>query len=68
MIETQVHGVRIFVEKSSGQWIVQDPDGDFWVLPCVENPWDRRLPFHPAPESDLAPIPRHYKNLLGLPF
>jgi hypothetical protein len=60
--------VALFVEKSSQQWIVQDPDGNFWVLPSVENPWDHRQPFQLTEESELEPVPGHYKYMLGLPF
>jgi hypothetical protein len=59
----------LFVDKSQPHhWIVQDPEGNFWIVPPVENPWDSREPFHPTEDSDLEPVPRHYKYMLGLPF
>ena len=59
----------LFVDKSSQQWIVRDPDGDFWILPSVKDPWDHREPFDPTREdSDLEPVPGHYKYMLDLPF
>ncbi len=58
----------IFADRSSQQWIVQDPDGRFWVVPSVDNAWDHRQPFHPTEDMDLEPVPGHYKDMLGLPF
>jgi hypothetical protein len=58
----------LFVERSYQQWIVRDPDGNFWLLPSVENPWSHRQPFCPTPDMDLEPVPRHYHYLLDLPF
>jgi hypothetical protein len=61
--------VSLFVDKSNQQWVVQDPEGDFWVLPSIENPWDHREPLDPATEGiDLEPIPGHYKYMFDLPF
>jgi hypothetical protein len=60
--------VALFVERSSRQWIVRDPDGRFWTLPGVEKPWEHRQPFQPTEESELEPVPGHYKYMLGLPF
>jgi hypothetical protein len=34
--------VALFVEKSQQQWVVQDPEGNFWLLPSVEDPWGQR--------------------------
>jgi len=47
---------------------VQDPEGNFWLLPSVEDPWSQRQPFHPTEETALEWVPGHYKNMLGLPF
>ena len=58
----------LFVEKSSQRWIVRDPDGCYWSLPSDEKPWDHRRPFQPTEESELEPVPGHYKYMLGLPF
>ncbi len=33
-----------------------------------DNPWDDREPFTPAEETELEPVPGHYKYMLGLPF
>jgi hypothetical protein len=60
--------VALFVERSYEQWVVRDPDGDFWLLPAVDNPWGQRQPFYPTAESELEPVPGHYTSMLGLPF
>ncbi len=60
--------VALFVDRSCRQWVVRDPEGNFWIVPPVENPWDNRVPFYPTEESDLEPVPGHYKDTLGLPF
>jgi hypothetical protein len=58
----------LFVDQSRQQWIVRDPEGKFWILPSVENPWEQRQPFDATADLDLEPVPGHYKDLLGLPF
>ena len=60
--------VAIFVDKSSQQWVVRDADGNFWLLPAGDNPWGHRQPFDPTEETELEPIPGHYKYMLDLPF
>ena len=61
-------GVTLYVERASQQWIVLDQDGKFWALPSAENAWDRRQPFYPTEETELEPVPGHYKYMLGLPL
>ena len=65
-LRKQVAG--LFVDRQSQRWIVRDPEGNFWTVPSVENPWDHRQPFQPTEEADLEPVPGHYKDMLGLPF
>ena len=60
--------VSLYVDRSCHRWIVRDPEGQFWVLPSVEDPWNHRHPYHPNSETDLEPVPGHYKDTLGLPF
>jgi hypothetical protein len=60
--------VALFVDQSRQQWIVRDCEGNFWILPPVDAPWEHRQPFYPTEESDLEPIPGHYRDLLGIPF
>jgi hypothetical protein len=56
------------VDRSCQQWSVREPEGNFWSVPAFENPWEHRRPFHPRSETDLAPVPGHYRNMLGVPF
>ena len=60
--------VAIFVDRASRQWVVRDAEGNFWLLPAIDNPWDHRQPFEPTEETELEPIPGHYKYMLALPF
>jgi hypothetical protein len=60
--------VALFVHKTTHQWIVRDSEGNFWSLPSTDNPWDERQPFTPAEETELEPVPGHYKYMLGLPY
>jgi hypothetical protein len=60
--------VALFVERLHQQWVVRDPEGNFWLLPAVDDPWGQRQPFTPTPETELEPVPSHYTSLLGFPF
>jgi hypothetical protein len=60
--------LTLFVRRASQQWAVLDQEGNFWILPSVEKPWDQRQPFYPTEEDELEPVPEHYKYILGLPF
>ena len=57
----------LYVDKHTRQWIVKDPEGSFWIVPLTDNPWRDREPFQPTEESDLEPVPGHYKYMLKLP-
>ena len=35
----------LFVDRVGRQWVVRDPEGNFWLLPAVEKPWCYRQPF-----------------------
>jgi hypothetical protein len=67
MIVVRKQRVTLYVDRSSQQWIVLDSEGKFWILPSVENPWDQRQQFFPTEETELEPVPGHYKYMLGLP-
>ena len=60
--------VTIYVDKPSQQWIVRDPEGNFWSVPAIEEAWENRRPFTPSDDCELEPVPGHYKYMLGLPF
>jgi hypothetical protein len=68
MLTIRKQVAAIFVHRGTQRWVVRDPDGNFWIVPNVENPWDHRQPFEPNEESELEPVPGHYKNMLCLPF
>jgi hypothetical protein len=40
MITERKRLAALFVDKSSQQWVVRDPEGNFWIVPPIENPWD----------------------------
>ena len=68
MLTVRARVVAIYVDRSSRQWVVRDADGNFWVLPASDTPWDDRQPFFPAEETELEVVPGHYKYMLGLPY
>jgi hypothetical protein len=59
--------VALYVDRSNQEWIALDPEGNFWKVPPVANPWDHRQPFQPTEDTDLERVPGHYKHMLGLP-
>jgi hypothetical protein len=67
MLTVRKHVVAIYVDKASQQWVVRDDEGHLWVLPPTDNPWGDRQPFAPNEETELAPVPGHYKYMLRLP-
>jgi hypothetical protein len=69
MNSSLVRKAAVFVDRSCTEhWIVRDPDGNFWIVPPVENAWQNRRPFEPLAETALEAIPGHYALLLDLPF
>lgn len=68
MIASDKQSAALFVDQSRQQWIVRDPDGLFWILPPVGDPWEQREPFYPNDDTELESVPGHYKDMLGLPF
>lgn len=67
MLTVRKQTVMIYVDRSSGQWVVRDSDGNFWMLPPTGAPWSDRQPFFPAEETELESVPGHYSYMLGLP-
>lgn len=59
--------ISLYVDREGRQWIALDRDGNYWKLPSTANPWNDRQPFLPAVETELEPVPGHYKTMLGLP-
>ena len=68
MLMMRKQGMALYVDRSAQRWIVRDPEGNYWLLPVGDDPWDRREPFLPTEETELEPVPGHYKHMLGLPF
>lgn len=64
-----LHGriIGIYVNRRSRQWIVRDEQGQFWILPIVDEPWKHLEPFELDEDTELEPVPGHYRSLLGLP-
>lgn len=67
MVTVRKQIVALYVDRTSQQWIVRDADGSFWLLPRSDDPWHDRQPFVPDDDTELEPIPGHYKYMLGLP-
>ena len=68
MIEGRRLTFALYVDRSSKRWVVQDPQGHYWLMPENENnPWDQRQPYCLTEEAELEPIPAHYKYMLGIP-
>jgi hypothetical protein len=69
MIAASKVTVAIYVDRTRpDHWIVRDPEGQFWIVPPVENPWDNRQPFEFDGEVQLEAVPGHYRYMLGLPY
>lgn len=67
MVAERKRVVAVYVDRSSQQWVVRDSEGELWVVPPTNTPWPDRQPFSLAEETDLEPVPGHYKSLLGIP-
>jgi hypothetical protein len=67
MLATNRFVLAIYVDRSTRQWIVRDRDGNFWIVPPGEHSWEQREPFEPSDDTDLAPVPGHYRSLFQLP-
>jgi hypothetical protein len=68
MLMEKKYLVAIYVDRTTRQWVVRDPEGHFWSVPSGEDAWNLRQPFTPSKENELEPIPGHYKYMLCLPF
>lgn len=68
MMTARKQGAAIFVDRSTEEWIVRDPAGDYWLVPSCEGGWEIRRPFAPSEETELQPVPGHYIHMLELPF
>jgi hypothetical protein len=62
-----VRKLTLYLDRANKQWIVRDHEGNFWSIPSEQNAWEQRQRFFPTEETELEPIPAHYKYTLGLP-
>ena len=64
-----VPSVNVVVVNGAGDVLmIRRSDNDNWAVPGDhDNPWDDRQPFSPTEETELEPVPGHYKHMLGLP-
>lgn len=60
--------IALYVDRANQQWIVRDGNGNLWVVPMNETPWEHRRPFEPTEETVLELVPRHCHYMLGLPL
>ena len=68
MLTVRKNVVAIYVDRASQQWVVRDAEGNFWTLPMTATPWDDRQSFVPAEDTELEPVPGHYRYMLGLSY
>lgn len=68
MLKMKIRIVALYVDRDSQQWVARDANGDFWIIPVVDEPWKHREPFTPTTATELEPVPGHYKSHLGLTF
>jgi hypothetical protein len=68
MLTIRNQRASIYVHRASRQWVVRDSDGRFWTVTPIEDAWEHRQPFTATDETELEPVPGHYKDMLGLPF
>lgn len=64
--ETRIK-VDIYVDRARQQWVVLDREGNFWKVPSTANAWEHREPFYLTEDTELEPVPGHYRYMLGLP-
>jgi hypothetical protein len=60
--------IALYVDRVTRQWVVRDPDRNFWLLPADDNGWQHRQPFHLTEDTDLEVVPGHYQYMFNLPF
>ena len=60
--------LALYIDRSTRQWIVRDAEANFWAVPTGDDAWEQRQPFYPTEDTQLEPIPAHYRYALGLRF
>ena len=67
MISTRKPTLSLFVDRGCPEhWIVRDREGSFWLVPPVEDAWEKREPYVPSEDAELEPVPSHYAYMIGL--
>lgn len=68
MVLWEAELVALFIDPATRQWIVRDPEGNFWAVPPIDHGWELRQAFEATEETGLQPAPRHYLYMFDLPF
>jgi len=57
----------LYVDRDTQQWVVRDPEGEFWIVTTDDSARTTlRERFFPTEETELEPVPGHYKHMLGI--
>lgn len=57
----------LYVDRVTSQWVVRDTEGEFWIVTAeVGARATSRERFSPTEETELEPVPGHYKHMLGI--
>ena len=57
MIGVRKQRVTLYVDRLSQQWVVLDPEGNFWMVPSVETPGTSASRFTRPRRLSLSPFP-----------
>jgi hypothetical protein len=59
----------LYADRFTRQWVVRDPEGRFWTVPGDDSALaNQRERFFPTEETELEPVPGHYKHMLGITY
>ena len=59
----------LYADRLTRQWVVRDPEGRFWTVPSDRSaPAIQRERFFLTEETELEPVPGHYKHMLGISY
>ena len=57
----------LYVDRFTSQWVVRDPEGKFWTVPGDDSARaTQRERCIPTEETELEPVPGHYKHVVGI--
>ena len=66
MLAERKQVIALYADRSTQQWVVRDADGEYWIEQKGDDGIDRWEPYPLSEETELEPIPGHYKYLLRL--